>query len=195
MEWITTTLMLERLRASDDEVWGQFVSRFREPIVHFGRKLGLPEADAEDLAQETLLSFVRAYGAGTYDRDKGRLSGWLFTIAYKRVLDARRRLARDGRRRASVTEPTEFWGELPDEQAVQHAWDATWRMAVAQAALAQVRRELAPSTVRAFELVVLEGCTARQAAERLELTSNAVFVAKHRVLKRLRALEEEVAVV
>ena len=54
--------MLGRLRDfADEDAWRPFVQRFRAPLVAFGHKLGLPAADAEDVAQETLLDFARSY--------------------------------------------------------------------------------------------------------------------------------------
>jgi DNA-directed RNA polymerase specialized sigma24 family protein len=50
-------------------------------VTAFASRLGLDSNEAEDVAQETLIEFVRAYGGGNYDRSRGRLSSWIFSIA------------------------------------------------------------------------------------------------------------------
>ena len=83
-EWVTTSLVLERLKEFDNHsAWNLFSGWFREPVVAFARRMGLKGADADDAAQETLLAFARAYREGRYDSSKGRLSEWLFGIALK----------------------------------------------------------------------------------------------------------------
>ena len=72
MRWVTTTILLENLRNAEEAAWEQFVNRFRVPIMRFARDLGLAADEAEDVAQETLMDFVRAYRGGQYDREKGR---------------------------------------------------------------------------------------------------------------------------
>ena len=89
MDWITTSTILEGLKEFEGgDAWERLVERFRRPIVSFIRDLGLAESDAEDVAQETLIAFAEAYREGKYDPAKGRLSHWLFGIAWVRRRDA-----------------------------------------------------------------------------------------------------------
>ena len=56
----TTTALLEGLlEQTNDETWREFDARYRPIIVAFARRVGLGETDAADVAQETLLRFVR----------------------------------------------------------------------------------------------------------------------------------------
>lgn len=62
MERSTTATVLDRLRdVNDQSAWGSFVERFRAPIIGFSRRMGRSPADAEDVAQETLLAFLESY--------------------------------------------------------------------------------------------------------------------------------------
>jgi hypothetical protein len=47
-----------------------------------------------------------------------------------------------------------------------------------------------PGTFRAFERVALDQVPAADVARELGMTRNAVFLAKHRVVKRIRALKD-----
>lgn len=187
MEWITTSTILERLQDYENaSAWNRFVARFRTPIVEFARKMGLANADAEDAAQETLMAFAKAYRKGHYDRNKGRLSKWLFGIAYLHV----RRIYGDRARRDAQVE-SGCCASIPDERDATISWDKTWRQSVLEQCLARVRQEVEPTTYRAFEMTALVKRPAAEVAGELSISRNAVFIAKHRVLTRLRKLQEE----
>jgi len=191
MQWLTTSLVLERLRDDEAGTWALFVHRFRQPVVMFARDLGLPLDEAEDAAQETLKEFVTAYRQGKYDRNRGRLRSWLFGIAHRVVLNRRRLLARD-RKRQPAGQRTAFWDALPAEELAYKSWDEHWQRAVFTQCMQQVQTELDPKTVRAFELFAMNGRPASDVAADLGMSRNAVFLAKHRVLKRIRQLRDQI---
>lgn len=191
MHWVTTTLVLEKLKNADEEAWNLFVGRFRRPVVKFAHDLGLAPHEAEDAAQEVLAQFVTAYREGRYDRNQGRLHSWLFGIAHKTVLNRRRTLARE-QRRSPAGQRTAFWDAIPGEEEARQSWDKSWQQAVLDHCMTQVRAELEPKTVQAFELFAMDGRPASDVAAELEMSSNAVFLAKHRVLKRIRELRDQI---
>ncbi|RJP38130.1 MAG: sigma-70 family RNA polymerase sigma factor [Phycisphaerales bacterium] len=188
MEWITTSTILQSLKEFHNQsAWQRFAERFRPSIVRFARKLGLSEAEAEDVAQETLAAFAAAYRDGRYDRDKGRLSRWLFGIAYRQAQRARtgqaRRAGMEG-----APENTSFWEHAPDEQSLARLWDQQWEQGLLEQCLRQVRQEVEPSTMRAFEAVALADRAPAAVAAETGLSVKAVYAAKYRVLKRIREL-------
>jgi RNA polymerase sigma-70 factor (ECF subfamily) len=186
MAWLTTATVLQNLRDFDNrEAWSSFADRFRQPIISFARSMSLTQADAEDAAQETLLAFAEAYRRGQYDPAKGRLSKFLFGIAYRQALRARR----VGAQVAPVG--TTVWAQVPDEQSASGIWDAEWARGLLDECLAQVRTEFEPQTYRAFELTVRDGRDAADAANELGVPIKSVYNAKHRILKRIRELREQ----
>jgi RNA polymerase sigma-70 factor (ECF subfamily) len=190
MEWVTTSALLEQLRAGAESAWGPFLERFRKPVVAFAMDHGLSPDAADDAAQETMLAFLDGLRRGNYDRAKGRLSSWLFGIANlktRQAWSARARLARDHAGEQSAAGSV---GDLPDVASLEKSWEATWARSVLEQCLARVRSEVDPATFRAFELVALQEVPAADAAAKLGMTRNAVFIAKHRVVKRIRALKE-----
>ena len=190
MEWVTTTVVLERLARDDSSAWESFVERFRLPVERFVREFGLSADEAEDVAQETLSTFVLAFRDRKYDRNRGRLRSWLFGIARRTALRSRRLAAR----RRQVTpnvQKTGFWDDVPDVAASRRSWDRSWDEAVFQLCLDRVRSEVQTGTMRAFEAVALEQRQPADVARELGMTSNAVFIAKHRVLKRIRELQQK----
>jgi RNA polymerase sigma-70 factor (ECF subfamily) len=192
MDWVTTSTILRDL-ASDqsDAAWLRLTERFRDPIVRFARRLGLTACDAEDVAQETLTAFVCAYRQGRYERSKGRLSRWLLGFAYRQAQSARRSSAR---RRLVEGDPAggSFWADVPDPSAGGPArWDREWEDALLEQCLRQVRQEVEPRTMRAFELVMRPGAAAASVADELGVPVKAVYNAKYSVLRRLRDLRRQ----
>lgn len=191
MDWITTTTVLASLRDFNDEsAWGRFVSRFRQPVLRFARSIGLTESDAEDVTQETLVAFAEGFRKGQYDRTKGRLSQWLFGIAYRKAMDEQRRAAR----RPGVQAPpasSSADGRLVDEATLIATWDLEWEQSLMEQCLEQARNEVEPVTFRAFEMVVRECRDAGEVAAALGVNIKLVYNAKHRVLTRVRRLRAE----
>lgn len=186
---VTSSLMLERLKDPDDStIWRQFVERYQPMIIRSARRFGLGAEDAQDAAQHTLLAFFTAYRDGKYDREKGRLRHWLFGIARHWILNVFEKQCRKEVGISAQTDQTGFFARIPDDNRLEEIWEHEWREATLQQCLAQVRQEFDAKTFRAFELFAHDGLPARQVAEQLGMTSNAVFIAKHRILKRIREL-------
>jgi|SRR5688572_15706648 len=186
---LTTNTMLLRELAdpSNQRVWEEFDGRYRPVIAAFARRLGLSEEDSDEVAQETMARFAQDYRNGKYDRERGRLRSWIFGIARLRALDAKRvRARRREERGESALE------QLPDDQAVTAAFDAEWRAALLRQAFVELRAmtKSDPKTLRALELLAFSEKGAAEVAGELEMDVAAVHLAKHRGLKRLRAILE-----
>lgn len=183
----TNTLLLVGLKdRANEQVWSEFCSRYQPVLVAFGRRLGLKEADAEDAAQETLIAFADAYRKGLYDPARGRLRTWLFGIARHKICGTQRSDAR--RPVVQADEPTRLMDTVPDEATMTAAWELEWQRAIIDACLAHVRRDVEETTIRAFQLFVLQEWPADRVAAELGISRNAVFKAKRRVLSKMREI-------
>ncbi len=185
---VTSTELLQGLKRADNRtVWDQFVGRYRPVVFKWACQLGLTGDEAEDAAQETLLAFAKAYQAGRYERGKGGLRSWLFGIARNCIRNAVRGRPPD----VQVVDPpdeTGFFERQPGEDHWEEVWEKEWRQAVLGQCLEEIRQTLAPKTVEAFELFAWKGWTAQRVAETLELSENAVYLAKFKILKRIQEL-------
>ena len=187
----TNTHLLEGLQdPNNDAVWKQFVNRYRPLIVRYARRsFGFSADDADDAAQVALAAFVEAYQKGQYDRDKGQLRKWLFGIATTRLRNLLRRRAR--LREVQVVDKSTGTGlilSIPDDCQLEETWEEEWRRAVYRQCMEEIRFQFDAKTVEAFELYVHNGRSADLVAETLEMTPNAVYLAKHRILKRIREI-------
>jgi RNA polymerase sigma-70 factor (ECF subfamily) len=184
----TTTALLEGLAdPADEATWQAFDARYRPVIVAFGRRLGLGAEDAADAAQETLARFVRSFRDGKYDRERGRLSSWIIGIARNCIADQGQARARRREQHLSAE------GELPDEATLTRIWDAECQRQILHEAVAELRRvsRTDPRTIQIFEMLAFQERPPAEIARELGVTPNDVYLAKHRCLKRLRAIVAE----
>lgn len=182
----TTSTLLEGLHdPANQDVWQEFDARYRPVLVAFGRRLGLATEDAADAAQEALLRFVKSYRGGKYQRRRGRLSSWLIGIAQHCIADQLRRRAGQREQRG-----VSALADLPNRDRLAEIWQAECEQEILRQALRALHEETRTDeqTIRAFELLAIEHLPPADVAARLGMTLNDVYLAKHRCLKRLRAL-------
>jgi RNA polymerase sigma-70 factor (ECF subfamily) len=183
----TSASLLARLRADATPAdWRRLVELYTPLIQDWLRRQGLQAQDADDLTQEVLAALVRELPGFRYDPQRGSFRGWLRTITVNRLRDFWR--AR-GRRPAAPAD-SDFerrLAELADPASDQsRQWDFEHDRHVARRLLELIRPEFEPRTWRAFQRVALEGAKPAAVAAELGVTTNAVFVAKSRILRRLR---------
>jgi RNA polymerase sigma-70 factor, ECF subfamily len=185
----TSTSLLEGLRdPANETVWRAYVERYRPLIVRYAQRIGVPAGEAEDVAQTSLLEFSAALIAGKYDRERGRLRGWMFGIVHRQVSRWRERVKPREVPAADASALGDALNSLAAPDEFERAWEDEWRQAVLRQCLDEVRREVQPTTLRAFERFVFDEVPANQVAAELGITPNAVFGAKRRILERVRAL-------
>lgn len=181
----TRASLLVRLRNPRDAgAWSQFVDVYGPLIYGFARKQGLQDADAADLVQDVLRSVAQAIGRLDYDARLGSFRGWLFTIARNRLHD----FLQHSSRRNQATGGSDFHRALQDLPAprVEADWNADYEKQVFAWAAEQVRQEVHEATWQAFWQTAVEGKSGQQAAAALNLSVSAVYLAKSRVMQRLR---------
>ncbi|MCP3905192.1 MAG: RNA polymerase sigma factor [Planctomycetes bacterium] len=184
----TTTMLLEGLFDTDDRLaWSEFDARYRPILLAFARRLGMNDSDASDVAQETLLQFVKEYRSGRYDRRRGRLRSWLIGIARYRVASLRR----TGARQPAFPAGSAILN-LPDQAELTTVWESERRAIVLQEALNELRARtrLTEQTLQAFEMLVIRQMPVVAIAEELDISAHDVYLAKSRVASRLREIIE-----
>ena len=186
---LTTTQLLEDLAdPANQAVWQLFDARYRPVLLAFARRLDLPAEDAADVAQEALTRFMTGLRDGRFDRDRGRLRSWMIGIARNCVFDLKRKQAtrREQRGVSAVV-------ELPDEATLGPIWDDACEQAILREAMTRLRQETRTDecTLAIFEMVAFEQRTVAATAEALGVTADEVYMAKHRCLKRLRVIVQE----
>ncbi len=182
----TRASLLLRLRDPRDAIaWTEFVDLYAPLVYHYARKQGLQDADAADLSQEVLVAVAGAIGRLEYDPGRGAFRNWLFTVVRRRLLNWR--LAQGHKARGSGDTATQHLLEQHSAPAEQESeWDSEWEQRVFAWACEQVRKEVSASTWQAFWETFIEGRPSKQVAEGLGLSVAAVYLARRRVLTRLK---------
>lgn len=181
----TRASLLVRLRDGGDAgAWREFVRLYAPIIYGFARKRGLQDADAADLMQDVLRSVSSAVHRLNYDPIRGTFRGWLFTVTRNKIfnfLEGRaRRVQGSGDSRVQQRLEQHADDHLADD------WEADYQRSLAARAMERVKDEFQPATWEAFLLTAVEGQTPAQVSARVGLSVGAIYVAKSRVVARLR---------
>ncbi|MEM6778908.1 MAG: sigma-70 family RNA polymerase sigma factor [Planctomycetota bacterium] len=168
----------------DHDAWAQFVDIYGPLIYRYGRRRGLQDSDAADLAQDVLREVSQAIVKFQYDPAIGRFRNWLFLIA-RRVLSRRFRNRDRSFRGSGDTASLQQLQELPDPHA-EDLWEVEYRKHLFQWASEQVRSEFSENTWAAFWRTAVEGDSPADVAGALGLRVGSIYVARNRVMRRLR---------
>jgi RNA polymerase sigma factor (sigma-70 family) len=184
----TQPSLLVRIRnAEDAAAWGQFVEIYAPLVYGHARKSGLQDADAADLTQEVLRRVAATVGRFDYDPGRGSFRSWLFTIVrnlQRNFLVQQKRRAR-GRGATGMQEMLEAQPAPEADEAAR--WEDDCKKRLLSWAADQVRDQVKESTWQAFWQTAVEGKGFQEVAQALQMSVGAVYVAKSRVLTRIRA--------
>ncbi len=177
----TSASLLNRLQEPEDQrAWEQFVELYAPLIFHWGRRHGLSETDAADLVQEVMTVLVVKLPEFQYDPNK-RFRSWLRTVTLNTARTMHRR--RPSRALASLSRLAQQPEAAPPDDLFE---EQEYRSFLIQRALELMRRHFQETTWRACWEHVVHGRPAAEVARELGLSTNAVYIAKYRVLRRLR---------
>ena len=183
----TSKSLLAKARdCSDQAAWRRLTELYEPLIERWIRPHVTQRADAEDLVQEVITTLVRELPRFNHNQQTGAFRSWLRTITIHRL----RTYWEKRNTRLVVSggpELSEALAQLADPNSeLSRSWDEEHDRHVTKTLLASIRLEFQTATWRAFEGQVQEGRPASEVARELNLSVNAVLIAKSRVLKRLR---------
>ncbi|HEV3142461.1 MAG TPA: sigma-70 family RNA polymerase sigma factor [Gemmataceae bacterium] len=186
----TRPSLLVRLRdPQDSEAWREFVDLYAPLVYGWARHKGLQDADAADITQEVFRSMAGIAPKLEYDPNRGAFRGWLFTLTRNKIRDFL--VSRQARERGSGdTAMLQFLEEQPQE-AEEVEWDLEYQQRVFAWAAERVRGQFEERTWQSFWLATVEGKSGEEVAGALGMSVGAVYVAKNRVLARLREEVQE----
>jgi RNA polymerase sigma-70 factor (ECF subfamily) len=170
----------------DDRAWSQFVEIYAPLVYGFARKHGLQDADAADLTQDVLQAVSGGIRNLDYDPRRGTFRGWLFTVVRNKLCNFLVAQKRPGRGTGDPAAHVQLQ-ELPDREQDESAWwDQEYERRVFSWAAEEVRGAFQESTWKAFWQTAVEGKTGPEVARTLRMSVAAVYLAKGRVIARLK---------
>lgn len=181
----TQKTLIHRIRDTGDaSAWNEFFELYQPLLFNFFLSRGLDHDDAGDVSQTVLQRISKAAPGFQYDPGKGKFRSWLFHIARNEL---NRFFAKNARSRESTTSNGELpagGGEVSPE--LEAAWIDEYRHRIFTWACRQVKPTVSESAWQAFWKTAIDGESAEAVAESLDLKLGSVYVAKSRVIKRLR---------
>ena len=182
----TSRSLLSRVRRDDAAAWDRLVQLYAPLVLSWCRRWRLKDDDMEDVFQEVFRTVARSIDRFQKERPTDTFRGWLRTIVHSRVHDHFR--AR-GRQQQAIggSEAQRLFGQIAAPEKQGNATDdPEAESGLYRRAVELIRSEFEERTWQAFWRTAVNGLSAREAADELEMTPGAVRVAKSRVLKRLR---------
>jgi RNA polymerase sigma factor (sigma-70 family) len=190
----TRASLLERIRNWDDNTsWQEFLRTYRPLIFSAALKSGLTESEAEDVAQETMVSVAKTIKGFEYDRERCTFKSWLRHLTQKRIADCYRKRGRELTLRNSNTSTgTTAIERVPDPDSVEAdaIWEEEWQKQLLATAIEAMKAEVSAEQFQVFDLYVLKKMSVRDVASALGINAAQVYLAKHRVS---RLIKKEVA--
>ena len=182
----TRQSLLFRAQTGEENAWKDLTGLYRPLIVGWLHHQGVPAGDVDDLTQEVLLSVVQHLPAFEHSGRRGAFRAWLRTIVCSRTIDYWRTVAA-GTQGQGGSSATMALQQLADPDSdLNRQWDEQHDQYVVDCLLDLVQEEFEPATLQAFRRLALEGASGADVAQELGLSVAAVYMAKSRVLQRIR---------
>jgi RNA polymerase sigma-70 factor (ECF subfamily) len=175
----------ERIEAialrQDRDAFAELFRRFAPRVKAFLRKNGASDAQAEEIAQEAMLTVWRK--ASMFDAGAAGVATWIFTIARNLRIDALRRERRGGLARVDEVEAEYAIDETPaaDIQIVAAQSEARVRAAL---------DALSSDQLKVIQLSFFEERSHGEIAQALQVPLGTVKSRLRLAMKRLRSLLE-----
>ena len=182
---VTCASLLLRIRQQDDEAaWREFSEIYVPLIYSYACKRGLQHADAADVVQDVLTNLNNAISGFDYQPSRGRFRSYLYTITRNQITKFRSRNAGKAGSGNSEIHRLLNQAEVPcDDEA---RWNEEHRWCLFDWATRKVESEFSDTTWQAFVLTALKSRKPAEVASQLEISVGAVYIARSRVIKRVR---------
>lgn len=183
----TTThasLLARLVGRQDEEAWRDFCARYSDLIRGFAQRRGVQGVDCDDVLQDVLVKLTRSMPSFRYDPAKGKFRSYLKTVVLRCIIDISFQ-KRGGQRVRDIER--EIRSASQDEDA-EAAWEIEWRRYHLRQAMRVVETEFNARDVAAFRAYGIDGQDVDGVAQVSSMTTDQVYKAKSRILKRLCGL-------
>lgn len=181
----TRESLIVRLRdVKNESAWDEFVSIYRPVIVRVAIARGLQPNDAEDLAQQVLITASSKIASWESDSQRGRFRTWLSRVIRNAAVNAMtRRIADRGLGGTTALQLLQGQSSADSDLA---AIELQWQREAFRWASDRIRSEFQSATWDAFWLTAVESLPIAEVVQRTGKSAGAIYVAKSRVMQRLQ---------
>jgi len=187
----TRASLLIRVRdPADQSAWNEFVEIYRPVILRLARQKRMQEADAEDVAQQVLMSIAKAIEEREHDLARSKFRTWLHRVAHNAILNALLRGKPD--RGSGDSAIQSFLKDCPDKSGPDSdLLRLERRREIFRWAARKVRGEFHRVTWEAFWMTAIEQQTVKTASKQLKKNPGAIYAARSRVMRRIQEKVKE----
>ena len=181
--------LLRKIQNGDEDALVTLHSRYANLVYSVAFRVLNDQMAAEEVTQDTFMRIWRK--SSSFDPEKGRFVTWLLTVTRNEL----RKMAARKSSRAQASGDTAVRSLLeqePDEPAGDEQWDREYQWNLFLWAAERVKAEFREATWQAFWRTVVEGQAIEPVAQELKLSTGAVYIARSRVIARIR---QEIATV
>lgn len=172
----TSYSLLERLRQPQaTTAWDRFVALYTPLLFAWSRRLGLSPEAAADFVQDIFVTLLQQLPRFEHDGTH-KFRAWLKTVAFNRW--------RNQQEKMRPVSSSQLEVSVPDD-ALEFI-ETDYLEVLSRRALEIMRSDFQETTWRACWETVVSGRSAKDVARELGMSVGAVYVAKSRVLARLR---------
>ncbi len=180
----TRNSLILRLRDPQNaDAWREFVGIYEPVVYRLARRRGMQHADTLDLVQRVFLAVAKAVDRFEPDPERGRFRAWLGRIAHNEFCN---QLAVSRRGAGSGDSAIHSLLESQSVSQDKEEFQVEYRRSVFQWAASRIETQVQPATWQAFYRTSVQLASVRHVAEELGLTIGAVYIARSRVMARLR---------
>ena len=159
-----------------------FLSFYREQnprVISLALSCGLQHADCEDIASIVWIEFDKKLQEGKINHSEN-ISGYLFNIARWRITDSARKIK-------TRTKDQSLSGEENDMDLLpaREVLDTSWKKELILRAANSIKNDVNEKHHQLFIEQVFRGKTAGQVAKETGLKESNVYLAKHRIGKKV----------
>jgi RNA polymerase sigma-70 factor (ECF subfamily) len=187
----TRISLIVKLRDPTDEAaWREFLALYEPLIYRLARRKGLQDADANDLCQEVF----RAVAGAIVRWDPG-LCGfrqWLYRIARNLLVNFLTRPSHQRLGSGATSVQILLESQLAPDPSTTALFETEYRMRLFLWASDEVKEEFPSTTWEAFWQTAVEARASAAVAAELGLSVGAVYIARSRVLARIKKRIEQV---
>ena len=183
----TRVTLLERLRTGKDQTaWLEFESTYRAFIFSLILRMGIPNADAEDISQTVLTKVWQKIEDFEYNRNRGKFHNWLAAMTRNTVKDFFRTkknfiTGRDAVEYQEIYDSIEQQ-VLPDIEKLARE---EWILHITNLAWENIKNDLHENKRRVFKYISQE-ITNPEIAQKLGISETSVRVYKAEVFEKMR---------
>ncbi|MCM8532175.1 MAG: RNA polymerase sigma factor [Lentisphaeraceae bacterium] len=171
------TLILRVKDQYDEKAWQEFVEIYRRYTYVVIRRLGVDVDPAEELTQNILLKLWEKLPDYKYDPQIARFRTWLSRVIHNTVLNFRRQ-----ERRQPVL--VELGDIHPINSDTEKMMEKEWETYLSNLAMERIENNFSGKAISVFNLSI-EGKSASEIAQELEIEENSVYRLKNRVKNQL----------